>query len=381
MKLKYKILSIILLLSLLCFIIYFRSLNYNYPNSNEIDKRLNYLERVIQEPLIGTSEISKLGNESYEFMLFTYAFSTYAATNIAINDSSYTDRSIKLIRESILKVLDKKIYSPYGIDSIQVSTASISDQSVLYLGHLNLMLGCYRILTQEDSTFNKLNDKISESLFLRYNNSSSLCLESYPQAIWIPDNTVALASLKLYSHNTAKDFDSICSKWIEYAKSNYLDNDTGVLYSTISSTTGLPLEEPRGSMLGWSIMFIYQFDSDFATELYQNYKKHFSDNLLLFRLFKERHNNRQTSLGDIDSGPILWGYSIPANEFALSNSVLDNDFNTAGKIIRLIHLGSSTIEEDDELKYRVRFINMNISPMAEALVLHSLTMTKWTQKK
>lgn len=148
----------------------------------------------------------------------------------------------------------------------------------------------------------------------------------------------------------------------------------------MNSSSGIAEEEPRGSMLGWSIMFIYQFDSEFAKELYQNYKEHFSRNYLALRLFKERHDNNDTNTGDIDSGPLLRGYSVPANEFALSNAVLAGDFKTARKIERLIALGTSSITTDDEFRYSVLFLDMNISPMAEALVLNSLTITKWTRK-
>ena len=126
-------------------------------------------------------------------------------------------------------------------------------------------------------------------------------------------------------------------------------------------------------------MFIYQFDSDFAIELYNNYKKHFSQNLGIFRLFKERPHSWKTSSGDIDSGPIVFGYSMPANEFALGNSLLAGDTRTAKKIQRLIEVGARTLTQDDELRYKVRFLKINISPMAEALVLHSLTITKWEE--
>lgn len=139
------------------------------------------------------------------------------------------------------------------------------------------------------------------------------------------------------------------------------------------------MEGSRGSMLGWSIMFIYQFDSEFATNLYQNYKTHFSQDFLIFRLFKERYGNNETNNGDIDSGPVFLGYSIPANEFALGGSILSGDYKTARKLERLIDFGTSKIEKNNELKYNVRFINMNISPMAEALVLNSLTITKWCE--
>lgn len=223
---------------------------YTYPEKEEINKRLNYLERVVNEPLDNKSEIMQLKYESYEFMLFSYAYTTYAATNLAIKDSIYKERAITLIKECINKTLNSKIYSPYKIDKNLIYSDSIPDYSVLYLGHLNLMMGCYRLLSRDrDSTFNSLNNKISASLFRRYNETEFLNLESYPSAIWIPDNTVAIASLKLHSSNTNSGYESVCYKWVEYAKKNYIDEETGVLYSTVGSVVGKPAEEPRGSML------------------------------------------------------------------------------------------------------------------------------------
>jgi len=374
MKLKTKIFLSLFLLLLISILIV-QSQRYQYPESEQIEKRLNYLQRVINQPLEQDSDIMLIGQESQEFMLFSYAFSSYAVTNLAVKDSSYKKQAVSLIKESIEKVLDNQLYSPYGIKQFD----STSDSSVLYLGHLNLMIGCYRLLS-DDKSYNELNDNISLSLINRYNATEFINLESYDSSIWIPDNTVAMASIKLYSVNAKNDYDTLCNRWVQYVKTHYLEAKTGVLYSTINPYTGEALEEPRGSMLGWSIMFIYQFDSEFAIELYKNYKKHFSKNLLLFRVFKERYNNNETALGDIDSGPIFWGYSIPANEFALSNSILAKDFKTAKQLEHLINLGTKKIEKKNELKYNVRFVEMNISPMAEAMVLYSLTLTKWTDK-
>lgn len=377
LKLRTKI-FLICIIFFLGWIIILQFQTYAYPEKEEIDKRINYLERVIRQPLNSDSEVIRLGYENPEFMLFSFSFSTYAFTNLAIKDSEYKKCVVPLIKESILKVLDSKIATPYNIDSSFIQMDSIPDYSVLYLGHLNLMMGCYRLLS-EDSTFNNLNDKISESLFRRYNESQFFNLESYPSSIWIADNSVAIASLKLHSINAKSDHRSICTRWVNYIKENYTDRNTEVLYSTIDSKTGKAMEKPRGSMLGWSILFIYQFDSEYAISLYNNYKKHFSDNVLVFRLFKERFNNNKTSIGDIDSGPIFLGYSIPANEFALGASILAEDYKTACKTERLISFGTTKSEENDELKYHIRFVDMNISPMAEALVLNSLTITKWIE--
>lgn len=350
----------------------------SYPKEREIQKRVNYLKRIINQPLDENSEIVLLGYQNPEFMLFSYAYTSYAMTNLAIHDSIYKKDAIDLIKISITKVLDHKIASSYQIEQAMDTNDSIHTNSVLYLGHLNLMLGCYRLLSN-DTTFNVLNDKISESLFVRYNNTAFLNLESYEAAIWIPDNTVALASLKLHGANTGSGYDAICTKWVQYAQAHYLDEYTQVLYSTVDPKTGEALEEPRGSMLGWSITFIYQFDPAFAIELYANYKKYFSKNYVVFRLFRERYYSRKTDMGDMDSGPIFKGFSIPANEFALSNAILAEDFKTAKKLERLINFGTKKIKKDNEIKYKVKFVRMDISPMAEALVLHSLTITKWTK--
>lgn len=377
LKLRYRII-LIFSIAFLAYWIYLSSLSFVIPDKENVNKRINYLERVINEPLDNNSEVVRLGTESTEFMLFSYAFSTYAFTNLIVQDSTYSERLIPLIKECINKTLTPIVNSSYGVDKNLLLLDSIPDYSVLYLGHLNLMLGCYRLVSG-DNSFNELNDNISASLFRRYKDKSFLCLESYPNAIWIPDNTVALASLKLHSANSISNYDTMCSQWVEYAKNNFIEPKSKVLYSTIDSSTKKYKEEARGSMLGWSIMFIYQFDSVFAIGLYDNYKNHFSDNYGALRLFKEREERILYDGGDIDSGPIFLGYSIPANEFALGPAIVSEDYKTAKKIERLINWGTSMNEENSELKYKVRFVDLNISPMAEAIVLNSLTMTKWTE--
>ena len=369
-KRKIILISILLLFGLT--LTSFGMQKYKVPDNKELNKRLNYLKRAINEQ----SEINFLLSQNPEFVLFSYAFSAYSATNLALKDSIFKEKAVNLIKTAIEKTLQEDVYSWYNVDFEQFTQNS--DYSVLYLGHLNLMLGCYRLLSGNQE-FNKLNDKISKNLFERYQKSKFLNLASYPSQIWLPDNSVAIASLKLHERNAKSNYGSICKKWTDFVKQHYLDEKTSVLCSKIDAQTGEISEEPRGSMLGWSIMFIYQFDEDFAKSLYQNYKIHFSTNFLIFRLFKERYKNSKTSAGDIDSGGILFGYSIPANEFAFFGAVMANDLRTAKKIERLINFGTKIINKNNEIKYKIRFFNYNFSPMQEALVLFSMTATKWTK--
>jgi len=347
--------------------------SYCYPDTDEIKQRLAYLKTAVGQPLEPGSDVWQLRAENPEFMLFSYAFTAYAASNIARRDSTYRAEAVDLIEQCIRQVLSEEVADIFGVDVPISSVAeSIPACSVLYLGHLNLMLGCLRRLEPQPEWI-PLHDAVSKSLFDRYQNSKYLVLESYPSAIWIPDNTVAIASLHLHSLATGSQYEEMCRRWADHCRKQYLDSKTGVLYSTVDLSSGAPSEEPRGSMLGWSILFIGQFDHSFAKSLYHQYKENFSDNYLIFRLFKERSGRSDTQIGDIDSGPVVMGYSIPGNAFAFGAAILAGDFRTAKKMDRLIRFGARKIQTEKGIHHRVRFVNMHISPMAEAIVLFSMT--------
>lgn len=378
MKKRYKI-PILFLAGIAFYLILIQFQEYSYPNKNEINQRTKYLERVIREPLVYGSEIDQIGVESNEWILFSYSFTSFAFMNLAMHDTSYREQAVQNIETCIYKVISERVTSNYSIWSDSLLSDTMPEYSILYLGHLNMMLGCYRSLSK-DTLFNLMHDKISASLASRYRAEPHFFLESYYNSIWVPDNCLAMASLYLHNHLTGSGYDVLAEEWIEHLKAHYIEPESGVLYTTVDKATGQAMEEPRGSMLGWSISFIYLMDPDFAVDLYESYKENFSSNYLLFRLFKERYKDNRTSMGDIDSGPIFLGYSIPANEFALGHAILAKDYKTARKLERLVNFGTRKSLVNDELKYEVRFVDMNISPMAEALVLYSLTITPWTEE-
>lgn len=375
MKKRYKIL-IFLFLVFVVWLCYANNEQYEYPDNQDIAKRVSYLERVLRTPLEQNYDLIQIGNQNPEWELFTLSFSTYAFTNIALHDPSFKPKAIELIDLAIQKAKNEKTFRPYFDTQNPFQSGYYKQGSVLYLGHLNLMLGCHRLLNN-NSTHIPLHDSISNSLFNRYQNNAFPALASYNNLIWIPDNTVALSSLKLHSQITGSQYITTCRLWKEYAQKHWIDEKTGLLYSTINSRSGKGEEQPRGSMIGWSIFFINQFDEAFAKSLYENYKEKFSTNLLAWRLYKERENDNKTSYGDIDSGPIFKGYSIPANAFAFADAVALKDFQNAKQLQRLIKFGSKKISQKNETKYETRFVDLTVSPLAEALLLYFETIRSW----
>ncbi|MDX1909042.1 MAG: hypothetical protein SF053_18540 [Bacteroidia bacterium] len=349
---------------------------YQYPDREDIQLKVHYLARVIRQPFRTNADFRQLEYQNPEWSLFSCSFSSFALTNIAFLDTSFKVQAIELIDLAIQKVLTDTVYSHY-VDTPNPFVPEVDTTgSILYYGHLNMMLGCFRLLSKDDK-YTALHDQLSASLYSRFVGARFHCLESYPGAIWIPDNAAGMASLSIHRLCTGTEYEPLFRDWVAYARQHWMDQPTGLLCSRIDVHNGTQLEEPRGSMLGWSIFFIHYFDKSFARELYEIYRDTFSQNVWVLRLFTERYRDHATNAGDIDSGPVVLGYSIPANAFAFGDAVALKDFRNARRLQRLIQIGSVRVIHNQELCYKTRLIDMPISPLAESLILYFETMTDW----
>ena len=351
--------------------------HYGYPEKAELQHKINYLEKFVNQPFNNNSELEALRKQNPEWILFSLSFTVYALTNITMKDTSFRHSAITIIDKAIQKATSDTIYQYYSEQRNPLYPNIDTTGSILYLGHLNMMLACYRLLSPE-CRYDELHDKLSASLYQRYSKSKYHSLPSYSSNIWIADNTVGLASLYLHSQITGSKYKSACTEWVKYAKQHFIDSKTGLLCSKIDEESGKMIEASRGSMIGWCIFFIFRFDSEFAQKQFELFKSEHSKNLGIIRLFKERSGDFTTDkYGDIDSGPLFMGYSIPANAFAFGDAVALDDKVNAQRLKRLINLGSKSIKSDDEIHYKVRYIDLPISPLSEALLLYFETMSEW----
>mgnify|MGYP001590029652 CR=1 FL=1 len=63
------------------------------------------------------------------------------------------------------------------------------------------------------------------------------------------------------------------------------------------------------------------------------------------------------------------GYGIPATTFAFADAVALGDTRNAARLRRVISLGSREISDGQEIRFEVRFIGLDVSPLSEALLL------------
>jgi hypothetical protein len=340
---------------------------YQPPSAAALRPRLNYLARVIGEGAAPGTTLGQLTATNAEWGLFTLSFSTYGLASEATRQPALRPEVARTIEQAIRVALTAPVAQPFTTGAPDSCLGYALPQSVLYLGHLNLMLGCHRQLDPA-SPYTELHDSLSARLARRLGQDPAGNLPSYPNLRWLPDNTVALASLALHSRLTGSPYAAVGQRWVARAHRDWLDASTGLLASMVDAA-GRPSEEPRGSHLGWSIWFLAQVDAAFARQQYALYQQHHSTNLGALRLYREFASGYQTGAGNVDSGPLVLGYGIPATTFAFADAVALGDYRNAQRLQRVISLGSREIREGNELRYGVRLINLDVNPLSEALLL------------
>jgi hypothetical protein len=366
MKRRWRWLLLLLLLALV-WGTYSSRQPYVPPSHAALRLRLNYLERVIREGSGPATTIGRLGAQNPEWALFTLSFTTYGLADLAGRDTSFRAEASKIIDLAIRQVLSDSIRQPFEEPGVLASARHYLPRSVLYLGHLNLMLGCHRQLVA-NSPYQGLHDSLSAVLYQRYLHEPAGNLESYPGLRWLPDNTVALASLAMHSNLSGSPYAKAGQQWAARAQAQWLDPATGLLASQVDAQGRLQ-EGPRGSMLGWGIWFMSHFDATLAQQQYRRYQASASTNLGIMRLYRERPGSYATTVGDVDSGPLLLGYGLTATTTAFADAVVLGDWRNAQRLRRVISLGSREIVADSALNYGVRFIDFEASPLSEALLL------------
>jgi hypothetical protein len=195
---------VVVLLALVMWAGYSRP-TYQTPKSTNVRLRLNYLERIIGEGIKPPTALGRLAKMNPEWGLFTLSFSSYALANLAGQQPALRQEAAETIGRAIALALLDPIRLPFEFSGPAYYADHSLPASVLYLGHLNLMLGCHRQLVP-NSPYYHLHDSLSAALYARYQQEPGGNLMSYPNLRWVPDNTVALASLTLHSQLTGSNY-------------------------------------------------------------------------------------------------------------------------------------------------------------------------------
>ena len=202
----------------------------------EIVRRANYLtSKVITKPEQLLDEMpSGIGTQFQgEWALYTCSMTSAALANIAILYPQNKELSTKFIGQIIdiamspeIREYDRLRWREDPMDGIYGNLSHIS-----YYSHLAWMISRYKQIGG-DGKYDGLYHSLCKAMNRRIRQSRYLNCKTYPgELIYIPDMLVAIVALYNYSCQNDGEYYSTVKMWIERAKDEWIDKETGLLAS------------------------------------------------------------------------------------------------------------------------------------------------------
>lgn len=229
------------------------------------------------------------------------------------------ERCLDELLSDDVRAFDREMWGTDPIETLEGRPAHGA-----YLGYLNLLLSLHRRLAP-DSAYAALNDRITAALAERIRSSRTRLVESYPGEVYLVDNCAVIGSIGLHARATGADRRAFLDDWAAVCRERYVDPRTGLLYQAVDVGSGEPLDDPRGSGTTLGLYALSFADMTFSRELYEAVRRELAGTVFGFGGVKEYPASVRGGRGDIDSGPIVFGFGLSPSGFLLSGCRIHRD--------------------------------------------------------
>jgi hypothetical protein len=346
----------------------------------EIVRRANYLTaKVAISPQQLLDEMPSGIDAQFqgEWALYTCSMISAALANIAMLYPQNKETAIKFIGQIVdiamseeIREYDKLRWGEDPMDGIDGDLSHIS-----YYSHLAWMISRYKQIGGDDR-YDEQYHALCWSMNRRISQSPILNLPTYPgECIYTPDMLVAIVALNNYSCQYNGKYSSTVKLWIERAKKDWIDKETGLLASfLVQKGNNAVIELPvKGSYSALNCYYLSLIDSEFAKEQYECLKKNFKQTSP-FDGISEYHD-RSCWLGmDIDAGPIIFNLSPSGTAFAIGCATNLGDMEFRSQLLKTAEIAGSTVRWLDKSHYLLA----NVALVGEAITLAMRTSAPQT---
>lgn len=346
------------------------SIGKHEKEKNDILQRKNWLvDKIVVEPRQLLKEMpGGLGLQFQgEWALYSCSMLSKALSNISIlypetkQESINTiDSLIQIVKSPELRLYDKMRWGEDPLDSIAGDKSHIS-----YLSHLAWMIGNYRKIGGGDN-YNALHDSLCKAMNRRILESECMNLPTYPgEDIYIPDMLVAIVALTDYAQLNNGKYQNTVNRWIQRAKSEWIDSETGLLRSFLPLDGNTSVLSPiKGSYSTLNTYYLTQIDSEFAKEQYSHLKEAFLKDSWLTG-FKEYPDGSGFLGMDMDAGPIIFGLSPSGTAFGIGCATYFNNMYLRKHLLKTAEIAGHTVSWNGKRRYLLA----NIALVGETITL------------
>jgi hypothetical protein len=286
------------------------------------------------EPALREQELKKMRASNAEWDFMGRSYLVWSLANMALRDPAskplYLRTMDQIIDETLRLEKQEGMYfflMSYAKDRHYLAQPA---HSLFLDGEIALMLASRRAIEEKPEYRSLLTERVN-AIVERFQRSSRLLLESYPDECWMFDHCVALDAIKMADYLDGSDHAALIRGWIAMARKKLVDPKSGLLISSFN-TDGTPLDGPEGSSI-WMVAHSLQLlDEDFARDQYQRARKELGKITLGFGYAHEWPKSWKGET-DIDSGPIIPEFEISAGSsgmaFIGASTFADDKFLTS----------------------------------------------------
>jgi hypothetical protein len=247
---------------------------------------------------------------------------------------------------------------------------------ISYYSHLAWMISRYKQIGG-DGKYDGLYHTLCKSMNRRIRQSPIMNLPTYPgESIYLPDMLVAIVALNNYASQYNGEYSSTVKLWIERAKKEWIDKETGLLASFLVQNGNSAMIEPlvKGSYSALNCYYLSLIDTEFAKEQYECLKKNFKQTFPFVGL-KEYHNRTCWFGMDIDAGPIIFNLSPSGTGFVIGAATSLEDMEFRNQLLKTAEIGGSTVTWFGKSHYLLA----NVALVGEAIILAMRTSAPQTR--
>ena len=343
----------------------------------EIVRRANYLiSKVATSPkqLMDAMPRQIPSQFQGEWAIYSCSMTCKALANIAAlyPQNVYKEQIVKII--SIAMSVEIRGYDAERWDEDPFKGLNGNVSHLSYYSHLAWMIGEYK-LVYNDHQFDTLYHSLCRAMYRRISDSPILNIPTYPfEQIYIPDMLVAIVALNIYSKIYHGKYQDLVQKWINTAKREWMDQETGLLAS-LMSTGGTISPMIKGSYSALNCYYLSLIDTDFAKQQFQILKKYYKQTLPFIAGIKEYHTKKCLFGLDIDAGPIVFGLSPSGTGFAIGTATMCNDSKFRKQLLRTAEIAGCTVSYNGKSHYLLA----NVALVGEAIMLAMRTNERVTK--
>lgn len=209
--------------------------------------------------------------------------------------------------------------------------------------------------------------------------SPSPFLPSYAEACWPADTCVGIAALSIRDRTLGPKYTAVINRWLEDARQR-LDPSLRALSHGADSATGAPADGIRGSSLALMSCVLADVSPEFAAEQYAVLQSHFADYTWGVPGVRE-YPHGSDGTGDIDSGPVILGFSGPAVVVGAGAARVHGDESLAKALFGTVEAVGFAYEWNGGRRYAIGVIPVGDAFVAWAKSLEPLSGARTTPWK